>query len=370
MPSNPAVVTAFGSVTVMGQPPSQLNGPIVGLATTPDGGGYWLAARDGGVFAFGDARFLGSVASSPVGIVGIAATPDGGGYWLVDFAGTVHPFGDAVSYGSITFPTNGPIVGIAATPDGRGYWLVGADGGVFAFGDAPFLGSEASAQLNSPVVGIAGTSDGYWLVGADGGVFAFGAAGFFGSAASVPLSVPVVGLAPTHDGQGYWLAAGDGGVFSFGDAPYLGSDVSPPVAHPVAGIATPESASPGYILSTSGLGISPPSTQPQIVGDCANPEVEPASIVVTCADYGWILDGISWSSWGRTSATGVGTFDFETCTAACTSGGRGSVAGVSITLSRPVSTYDGVLFGDISWTYGQPGGSPVTHNVPEVQLPS
>lgn len=29
-------------------------------AVTPDGGGYWLVARDGGVFSFGDARFYGS----------------------------------------------------------------------------------------------------------------------------------------------------------------------------------------------------------------------------------------------------------------------------------------------------------------------
>ena len=34
--------------------------PIVGMAATPDGGGYWLVAGDGGVFTFGDAAFAGS----------------------------------------------------------------------------------------------------------------------------------------------------------------------------------------------------------------------------------------------------------------------------------------------------------------------
>src|SRR5664280_783547 len=34
-----------------------LNKPIVGMASTPDGGGYWLVASDGGVFAFGNAPF-------------------------------------------------------------------------------------------------------------------------------------------------------------------------------------------------------------------------------------------------------------------------------------------------------------------------
>ena len=32
-----------------------LSRPVVGVAATPDGGGYWLVASDGGIFAFGDA---------------------------------------------------------------------------------------------------------------------------------------------------------------------------------------------------------------------------------------------------------------------------------------------------------------------------
>ena len=31
-----------------------VNHPIVGMAATPDGGGYWEVASDGGIFAFGD----------------------------------------------------------------------------------------------------------------------------------------------------------------------------------------------------------------------------------------------------------------------------------------------------------------------------
>ena len=30
------------------------------MAADPDGGGYWLVASDGGIFAFGDAGFFGS----------------------------------------------------------------------------------------------------------------------------------------------------------------------------------------------------------------------------------------------------------------------------------------------------------------------
>src|SRR5436305_1150119 len=77
-----------------------------------------LVAADGGVFAFGNAPFVGSA----------------GGVRL-----------------------NRPVVGMAASPSGNGYWLVAADGGVFAFGNAPFVGSAGGLRLNRPVVGTAAT---------------------------------------------------------------------------------------------------------------------------------------------------------------------------------------------------------------------
>jgi hypothetical protein len=54
------------------------------MATTPDGGGYWLVASDGGVFGYGDAQFYGStgVLRLNKSVVGMAATPGGNGYWL------------------------------------------------------------------------------------------------------------------------------------------------------------------------------------------------------------------------------------------------------------------------------------------------
>ena len=73
------------------------------MAATPDGGGYWLVASDGGIFTFGDARFYGSTGSLVLNkpIVGMAATPDGGGYWLVASDGGIFTFGDARFYGSL-----------------------------------------------------------------------------------------------------------------------------------------------------------------------------------------------------------------------------------------------------------------------------
>ena len=72
------------------------------MAATSTGGGYWLAATDGGMFAFGNADFHGSM-------------------------GGQHR-------------SNQPVVGLAADPATGGYWLVAADGGIFSF-DAPFYGS-------------------------------------------------------------------------------------------------------------------------------------------------------------------------------------------------------------------------------------
>ena len=83
------------------------------MAATPDGGGYWLVASDGGMFTYGDAGFYGSTG----GIAAQQARGCGG-----------------------------------ATPDGGGYWLVASDGGVFTYGDAGFFGSTggiAAQQASS-----------------------------------------------------------------------------------------------------------------------------------------------------------------------------------------------------------------------------
>lgn len=197
------------------------------MASTPDGGGYWLVGADGGVFSFGDAGFYGSLPGEHVDpaapITGVASTPDGGGYWLLGADGGVFAFGDAPFYGTgsevdpevavvwqagkeyvvissdgqgetlppLPYPAGIPtiaatITSVAPTPDGRGIWEVGADGGVITVGDAGFYGSVPGEHISpvAPPDGIASTPDGggYWLVARDGGVFSFGDAGFYGSA--------------------------------------------------------------------------------------------------------------------------------------------------------------------------------------------
>ncbi len=248
------LVALDGGVFAFGDAPFEgslggvtLAAPIVGLAPDRNGTSYWLTGADGGVFAFGGAPYLGSMGGRRLAapVVGIAATPSGAGYWLVARDGGMFAFGDAAFFGSMGGKRlNAPIVGIAPTPDGHGYWEVASDGGIFAFGDAPFFGSTGGKRLNAPIVGIAPTPDGhgYWEVASDGGVFAFGDAAFFGSTGGKPLNAPIVGVAGSPDSGGYWLVAADGGVFGFGDANFLGSMGGRPLDQPVIGIETLPSA--------------------------------------------------------------------------------------------------------------------------------
>jgi hypothetical protein len=218
-----------------------LNKPVVGIAATPGGGGYWEVASDGGIFSFGNAAFHGSMGGRHLNkpVVGMAATPNGGGYWEVAADGGIFAFGNAGFYGSMGGRhLNDPVVGIAPTADGKGYWEVAADGGIFAFGDALFHGSMGGRHLNDPVVGIArAPNGGYWEVASDGGIFAFDAR-FYGSTGSMRLNKPVVGMASSYQDGGYWLVASDGGVFSFGNAHFRGSTGSLVLNKPVVGIGT------------------------------------------------------------------------------------------------------------------------------------
>ena len=231
-------VYAFGSASFHGSTAAvSLSRPIVAMASTANGKGYWEVASDGGIFSF-NAPFYGALAGWPLRqpVTGMTATPSGLGYWIVTGDGSVFPFGDAKGYGSLSnVPLNSPIKSLIAGPGGKGYWLYAADGGVFSFGSARFHGSTGGFRLNQPVVGMAATPSGggYWLVASDGGIFSFGNAQFFGSTGGIRLNQPVVGMARTGSGTGYWLGAADGGVFSFGSARFKGSatGIVPPDRH-------------------------------------------------------------------------------------------------------------------------------------------
>ena len=159
--------------------------------------GYWTVASDGGVFAFGQLGFHGSL-------------------------GGVH--------------LDKPIVGMAPTPSSQGYWLVASDGGRLRLrrrrlpripGGGPLSTSPSWAWPPPPTVGATG----WWPPTAASSPSATPAS--TDPWAAVHLDKPIVAMAATPDGRGYWLVASDGGVFAFGDARFHGSlgAVRPGQAH-------------------------------------------------------------------------------------------------------------------------------------------
>jgi hypothetical protein len=63
-----------------------------------------MFASDGGIFTFGNARFFGSTGGQllPAPIVSVHISPSGQGYWMRDAQGRVYAFGDAKNLGSAT----------------------------------------------------------------------------------------------------------------------------------------------------------------------------------------------------------------------------------------------------------------------------
>lgn len=195
--------------------------------STSTGSGFMLAFGDGVLNGYGDfpAQFDASRIDLAAPIVGGTIAAGDSGYWLVARDGGVFSFG-ARFFGSMgATPLNRPVFSMAATKTGLGYWLAARDGGIFSFGDAHFYGSAGSMHLNQPIVAIARSRSGrgYRLVARDGGIFSFGDAHFYGSLPGLGIAAAdVVGMAPTPSGRGYWIARAGGHVYSFGDAPDLG----------------------------------------------------------------------------------------------------------------------------------------------------
>ncbi len=231
-------IFSFGSAAFFGSTGNlTLQRPVMGISPTADRQGYWLVGSDGGIFAFGDAGFYGSLPGlgfAPAGSGGhalaapiVAAVPstDDAGYFMVASDGGVFAFGDARFAGSC--PGIGGCSGaaVAVMPDatGNGYWLVTATGNVYAFGDAPFLGAPPSR--NVAVTSAVRTPDGggYWVLYADGQLSAFGDAGQYGNPQGALGGDRATAVFATADGAGYWVATAAGGVYNYGDATSNGS---------------------------------------------------------------------------------------------------------------------------------------------------
>jgi hypothetical protein len=248
-------VLPSGAVPALGGFATPSSDPVTGIATSPDGRGYFAVTTDGLVHTAGDAVYRGDLLHPQKGgrivhvsdVVSIVVTADGAGYWLLAADGEVYPFGDASFQGDLLHIPGGTqvhvtnIVGMVASPTGRGYLLIGSDGGVFAFGQVHFYGSLPGIGVKvNDIRGIlpAPSYTGYVLVGSDGGAFVFGTgAPYKGSLPGEHIHVSdVVGIAITPDGQGYWMAGSNGSVYPFGDATRFSAPIGLAKALPIAAI--------------------------------------------------------------------------------------------------------------------------------------
>jgi len=192
-------------------------------------------------------------------------------------------------------------------------------------------------------------------------VTAEGDAGSYGAPSE--LNAPLAGIVATADGRGYWLVAADGGCSPTGNAAFEGSLGNTAPAHLVMAIAATPSGH-GYWLVNSGIGPTPPEVT-QVLGDCTDPEAEPSSFVLACADHNSYLAGVTWSSWTRSVAVGTGTYWQNDCTPDCAHGRFVSSPGATIELSRPVATSAGVEFTTVTVSYVNPTapGTPQSYSV-------
>jgi hypothetical protein len=232
-------VRAYGSAGYYG---SALTGhvmrPVVDMTVTPTGAGYWAVTSRGKVYSFGDASAQGGTQERNFTITRMASTPSGRGYWLLSKGGRVFGFGNATHYGDAR-REGLEFVGLAATDTGRGYRLLASDGSAFEFGDAEVL-PDAATRNRTIVDGNGTGSDGYWLVSKRGRVFDFGSAGYYGGAQGATLDGYVSGIEASGSGAGYYLVTTKGKIFAFGDADKHARAPAPPSRrgpHPEAPMA-------------------------------------------------------------------------------------------------------------------------------------
>ena len=177
-------------------------------ALTEDGGGYWEVASDGGIFAFGDAGFYGSMGGRPLN------EPDRrhGGH-----AGRRRLLGGGVrrrhlqlrrrrllrQHGGASISTS-PSSAWRPRPTARGTGSWPPTAASSAYGDATFhgsMGGAAAQRARSSAWRPTHQTGGYWEVAADGGIFSFGAP-FYGSTGSLHLNAPIVGMEANRERLG------------------------------------------------------------------------------------------------------------------------------------------------------------------------
>ena len=300
------LVTALGDVYPFGgagyyggESWRHLAAPIVGMAVTPDGRGYWLVGANGSVYNLGDARWYGSLASQVLGVgqrvIGMAATSNGKGYWLINASGAAIAFGDATAINAgqqlPAIDRATPIVSGAVAPSGGGAWFTDSTGHVYVVGDAVWYGSRAAFTDPAPFTSIAliPSGLGYWLADGAGNVWGYGGA-TPGKMATQRLGAPLVGSIPAGSESGYWATTSTGAIIDGGDAITRPGNAEPGDITAVVGIATATQIDPpplpagsvGYDINwpqCASSGSSKAGTLPGPPGDAAGSTAYSVAVV-------------------------------------------------------------------------------------------
>ena len=223
------------------RPSAQAGLQSYGFAAGPSGG-VWVVGRDGGVSAFKEAPFYGSMGGQKLKrpVIGMAATKGRLGYWLVASDG-----GISVSETSQFFGSTGalklaqPVVGDGADTVGSGLLVGGIRRGRVLFRRRAVFRVDGRVEVGRTGGGDGADTVGSWLL--VGGIrrAACSVSATRSSSARPrrqPVRSPIGGLVSTPTGNGYLIWGQDGSVYPFGDAPAFGGYPSlTPGSVPVVG---------------------------------------------------------------------------------------------------------------------------------------
>lgn len=63
-----------------------------------------------------------------------------------------------------------------------------------------------------------------------------------------------------------------------------------------------------------------PAAQVYLPSNCVDQKVKPKRVIVTCADAGFVLTGMTWRQWGQSRAQATGTARVNDCEPSCADG--------------------------------------------------
>ena len=146
---------------------------------------------------------------------------------------------------------------------------------------------------------------------------------------------------------------------SHSSGPVAKPSVATTSTRPIQAAAPSTTAAPTTTVAISTTTAAP--AQPAVL-DCVGntPLVNPGRIILACASGNALIQGIGWSSWTASSATGTGTYVFSGCAINCPPGSSTDYV-ASLTLSNPGQTQYGLIFQTLVFTKN---GQSVTYSLP------